>query len=137
MIGTVTASENEDFDHNNSETCYKVLKRIKEHPTKAARSYYYPTILNYFNKMNDWLASSYRALTDKGKIICVVQTSFFKEIEMPIGDIFVEMANSIGYDKSDFIRRDNIKFHRGRMDPDQRKYSSDRTLHEDVILFRK
>jgi hypothetical protein len=127
MIGTVTIPDREPAGKDPSSswgpTCLDVLERVRKHPAKASLSYYYPTIYNYFEKIRTWLQCGHEALTDNGLAFIVVQTSYFKDVEIPVGDIFLEMARTIGFRDGQKIRTELV---RTRKD-----------LHEDVLLLVK
>ena len=136
MIGTVTVTDKLEPNDQFGESCLEVMRRIKGHDSKAASSYYYPTIVKYFEGMFNCFSKFRSLLRHGGSAAVVVQTSYFKEIEIPVSTIFMEMAKNVGFTESSLIRRENVKFHRGLMDPEQRRYAPRKVLHEDVILLR-
>jgi DNA modification methylase len=127
MIGTVTIPDRElaekDPISSWGPVCVNVLERVRKHPAKASLSYYYPTIYNYFDKIYTWLQHAHAALNDDGLAFVMVQTSYFKDVEITLGDIFLEMAQNIGFHDAQKIRTELV---RTRKD-----------LHEDVLLLAK
>jgi hypothetical protein len=127
MIGTVTvpdkalASRAPDLDWGT--TCVDVLDKIRGHSSYAASSYYYPTICNYFNNMHRWLVRAYDDfLEPDGLLFIVVQTSFFKDVEIPIGDILLEMAKLKGFSNAVKLRSESV-------------HAPPRVHFEDVLLL--
>jgi len=136
MIGTVTITDKSPPNQEWGPTCLDILHRIRNHPSKAAATYYYPTIMKYFKDMYRWFIRSRKLLNPASPCVIVVQTSHFKEIEIPVSSIFVEMGRNAGFESASIIRRENVRFHRGLMDPEQRKYAPAKVLHEDIVLLR-
>jgi hypothetical protein len=113
MIGTVTipdkalASKDPDLDWGNA--CVNVLNRVRGHGSKAASSYYYPTIYNYFSNMHKWLVRVYdNLLKPNGLLFVVVQTSYFKDVEIPIGSILLEMGKLKGFSEAAKLRSESV-----------------------------
>ena len=141
MIGTVTIPDrivaSKEPNSSWGPTCVRVLQRVKAHPAKASLSYYYPTIYNYFDRIFSWMRNSHDALRDNGLMFIVVQTSHFKEIEIPIGDIFLEMGRTIGFRSTRKLRTEAVRTHMGLLSPQQRLRALNKVLHEDVLLLMK
>lgn len=70
-----------------------VLSTVKGHPSYAARSYYLKTFLQYFDDMYRSLTEIHRVLKPRGIALLVVQNSYFKEVEIPLGEIYVDIWN--------------------------------------------
>jgi hypothetical protein len=127
MIGTVTIPSktlaSRDPDSAWGPTCVNVLGEVRNHPTKAASSYYYPTIYNYFDNMHKWLIRVHDDfLKPSGLLFIVVQTSYFKDVEIAIGDILLEMGKIKGFTDALKIRHESVHAPPG-------------ILYEDVLLF--
>lgn len=133
MIGTVTVTDKSPPSLEWGNTCVDLLQRIENHPSKAAKSYYYPTIMRYFKDMFKFFTKARTLIASRGSIVLVVQSSYFKEIEIPVSSIFMEMAHNLGFSSVSVIHREVVKFHRGLMDPEQRKYVPKKILYEDVV----
>jgi len=133
MIGTVTITNKSEPDPMWGETCLEVLREIRHHPSKAASSYYYPTVMKYFKDMFKFFLKAKTLLRQGCSAVIVIQTSYFKEIEIPVGRIFAEMARKVGFREAFIKRRENVRFHRGLLDPEQRRYAHNKVLHEDVL----
>jgi DNA modification methylase len=140
MIGTVTIPSKEfrkaEPSSDWGETCQSVMSRIKHNPTKAATSYYYPNIFSYFDGIHKWLGRTERFLKDRGLLFIVVQTSYFKNFEIPVGEIFLEMGKNLGY-QTQRIRSEPVRTHIGLLSPQQRKRAPNKVLREEVLLFSR
>jgi len=75
-------------------TCSKVLERISNHPSKAAKTYYYKTYVQYFAAMARSFSEMSRCLKRRGRCVVVVQDSYFKDVRIDLAGIFAEMALS-------------------------------------------
>src|SRR5205085_12623153 len=67
--------------------CNEVLDKIKRHSTKAAKSYYWKNIVQYFMDADAALDALMQVLKPRGKGLLVVQSSYFKEVEINLSDI--------------------------------------------------
>ena len=118
------------------ETCLSILDKVYNHPTKAAKSYYWKTMMQYFDDMSASLANIQRVLKPGGRGVIVVQSSYFKDVLIPLGDIYVEAARKHGmYAK--IVSREEVRSHMTHVNTRSRKYLKDRVYHEDVVQFRK
>jgi len=137
IIGTVTVIDKSSPKDEWGKTCVEILDKINSHTSKAAASYYYPTIMKYFKDMYECLTRMQEVLKLNGVCTIVVQTSYFKDIEIPISQIFSEMAQNLGFNSAFIARRENVRIHMGLLDPEQRKYAPGKTLHEDVLVLKR
>jgi len=69
------------------QTCNDFLDAVAQHPSKASKSYYLPTYLQYFRDAELSLREIKRVLKDSGQAVIVVQSSYYKDIELPLGDM--------------------------------------------------
>jgi hypothetical protein len=138
MIGTVTIPK-KDIQKSAPESwgriCEMILSRMRHSPTKAASRYYYPTIYNYFDGIYTWLLEMRKLLKERAPLFIVVQTSYFKNFEIPVGEIFLEMGRNMGYETQK-VRRQSVRTHMGLLSPQQRKRAPDKILHEEVLVLR-
>lgn len=141
MVGTVTISDKElvrkEPDPMWGHTCVNILEKVRHHPTKASLSYYYPTIYLYFERTRKWLQCCLDLLQKGGQLFVVVQTSYFKDFEIPVGRILLEMGKNLGYRSQQKIRTETVHTHMGLLSPEQRKRAPNKVLHEDVLLLDK
>jgi DNA modification methylase len=77
--------------------CLNILDQIKDHPSKASRSYYYKTYVNYFVLIQKSLAEIKRVLKPGGKCILIVQDSYYKNILISLHKAFREMLEDLDF----------------------------------------
>lgn len=95
LIGTPTIqAETPDANASWGDACLSLLKRIRNHPSKAAESYYYKTYVQYFAAISRSLCELGRCLKPQAKCVLVVQDSYFKDVHIDLAGIFAEMAIS-------------------------------------------
>ncbi len=118
------------------EKCKKLLSAVSEHPSKAARSYYLPNMLQYFNDAWYSIMEIKRVLKRGGKALIVVQSSYFKEHEIPLGEIYLEMAVNLNMDAK-IAYRDVVRGHMAHVNTKSNQYKKDKTFYEDVVELTK
>jgi hypothetical protein len=80
-----------------SDTLQKLMRRVKRHPSYAARSYYLPFYRQYFKSMAASLSEIDRVARVGSPVILVVQDSWFKDVHVATPTIISELAKSIGW----------------------------------------
>lgn len=78
-------------------TCTEFLYSVANHTSKASRSYYLKTFLQYFHGIFYSLEEIDRTLRPPGHCVLVVQDSYYKDIHNNLPMIFVEMAHHLGW----------------------------------------
>ena len=136
IIGSIRVVDKSPPEEKWGQTCLAILNRIRNHPSKASATYYYPTIMKYFKDMYQCIDRFHDVLKPDGPCIIVVQTSYYKDIEIPVSQIFMDMAKNIGFKECSIVRRENVRVHMGLVDPEQRTYAPKKILHEDVLLLK-
>jgi DNA modification methylase len=135
LIGTPTiASEVLESQPSWGHACVQLLRKIWNHPSKAARSYYYKTHIQYFSAMAQSLSELGRCLNTNGRCVLVVQDSYFKDLHIDLAGIFAEMALSA-----------SLRLHRqvdfpisrtfGSVNSRSRKYRKTSSATESVLCF--
>lgn len=137
MIGTPTiCGVSIEPDIKWGQTCNSFLERVSEHPSKAAKSYYYKTFIQYFSSVSKSMAEIARCLKPSGSCVIVVQDSYFKGIRADLAKVFTEIAleQKLGiFQRNDFpLARTFASVNTG-----SRAYRSDMTLTESVLCFTK
>lgn len=137
MIGSVKVpSEIIAPDQKWGYTCTKFLQQLVTHNSKASRSYYYKTHLDYFNKMSKSINNIGSSLKDNGVAILVVQDSYYKEIHNDLPLILSEMAENSGltlFRKEDFIQTQTM----AGINAKSKIYRKASRAVESVICFKK
>ena len=118
------------------ETCLAVLKQVEMHSSKAARSYYLPNMLQYFRDVELSLRECIRVLKPKSQALIVVQSSYFKEHEINLGQIYTEICRNLGT-QCEIVNRDVVRGHMAHVNTKSSLYKSDKTYYEDVVCITK
>lgn len=116
--------------------CNEILDRIKSHDSKAAATYYWKNITQYFMDIDKAMSEIYRVLRPGGRGLIVVQSSFFKEIEIPLGQIYVEMARNKGF-SSRIAFREEVRNHMAHVNTRSNKYVANKIFFEDAVHIEK
>lgn len=137
MIGTPTiASTSPPACPEWGKSCLDLLDGVTRHESRASRSYYLKTYLQYFNALYRSLREIDRTLCRSGECFLVVQDSHYKEIRVDLAQIATEMAGSVGWRRD--LRRDfrtsrtMVTVNRGA-----RAYNNPRLAVESVLHFIK
>jgi tRNA G10 N-methylase Trm11 len=116
--------------------CNEVLQGVNDHESKASRSYYLPLYLQYFRDAEQSLREIQRVLRPGGEAAIVVQSSYYKELEIPLGDIYVEMSRNLGL-QADIGRREVVKQHMAHINTKSSEYVKNKVYYEDVVHVEK
>lgn len=116
--------------------CNGVLDAVKNHPTKAASSYYWKNIIQYFQDLDAALDEIVRVLKTGGKGLIVVQSNYFKEIEIPLGSIYVQMAEAKGL-VSRIAFREEVRGHLAHVNTKSSIYKANKVFFEDFVFIQK
>ncbi len=117
-------------------TCNAILDAVLQHSSKASRSYYLPFYLQYFRDINVSLREIQRVLKEEARVVIVVQSSYYKEVEIPLGEIYVEMAAALGLG-AEIARREVVRQHMAHINTKSRQYIDGKIYYEDVVLLTK
>ena len=117
-------------------TCNRILDAVKNHPTKAAKTYYWKNIVQYFMDLDAALNEVQRVLTADGKALVVVQSSYFKDIEIPLGDIYCEMAENKEL-KAEVVYCEEVHGHMAHVNTKSSQYKKNKSYREETIYIRK
>ena len=137
LIGTPTVqADTPKHTQSWGKTCVGLLEKIGSHPSKAARSYYYKTFVQYFAAMSRSFSELGRCIKRQGKCIIVVQDSHFKDVHVNLTAIFAEMAGAASLElrrQVDFPISRNF----GSINSRSRRYRNLTTATESVLCFVK
>jgi hypothetical protein len=117
-------------------TCNAFLGRIDRHPSKAARSYYYKTFIQYFAAISRSISEIARCLKPRGKCVIVVQDSYFKDVRADLATMFAEMASE---NRLRLSRQVDFGMSRTlvNINTRSRRYRSNSSAVESVLCFIK
>jgi len=144
MIGTPTIRKGLDYlkisQHfqfeNVSDYCLKTMEKISTHQSKAAKSYYYKTYIQYFAGMYESMKEIYRVLNTNGIAIIVVQDSWFKDVYIDVPEILIDFAKKCGFsllEKNDFEVKNSMNY----INTKSRKYQKTKKAVESVVIIKK
>ena len=112
------------------------LSGVASHPTKAAKSYYWKNFLQYFSDMDKALDEINRVLRPGGSGLIVVQSSYFKDIEAKLGEMYVEMAEQKGL-ISRIAFREEVRGHLAHVNTRSSIYKANKVYFEDFVYIEK
>jgi len=117
-------------------TCLEFLSAVLHHQSKASKSYYYPNFLQYFSDAERAVREIARVLKPACHAVIVVQSSFYKEIEIPLGEIYTQLAVQLGLE-AEIAKREVIRQHMAHVNTKSQGYVKNKVYHEDVVLLTK
>jgi hypothetical protein len=112
----------------------RLLATVRAHPSKASDSYYWRNYTQYFQDALVSLRELRRVLAPGAPAIFVVQSSYYKEVPVSLGSLYVDLARSVGLAAARLhrtpVKRVLANIHHGASAPLRgvRRYS------EDVVL---
>jgi DNA modification methylase len=117
-------------------TCVNFLREVEGHASKASKSYYLPVFLQYFSDAYSSLLEIKRVLKPKGNAVMVVQSSYYKDVKLPLGEVYIEMARSLGFDAT-IAKTQPVRQSMAHLNRKSQFYVKRKSYQEDVLLFRK
>jgi DNA modification methylase len=134
MLGTATVEKNSmEASVEWGNKVRMLLERVYDHPSKAARSYYYKNMIQYFNGLFLSLKEIDRVLRKGGQSVIVVQDSRFKDIHVDLPEIVTDVCRQLGWQREHKFNYPSSR-HLGRIN--QRSRSETRSAVESVLYFK-
>ena len=93
-------------------------------------------MLQYFKNAELSLREIIRVLKPNSKALIVVQSSYFKEHKINLGEIYVENCKNLGV-KSKIISREIIRSHLAHVNTKSNRYKKKKFYLEDVVCITK
>ena len=138
VMGTTTVPKIAgDINKKWGPICLDVLSSVTSHTSRASGSYYLKNKIRYFSDAYDSLKEIFRVLKVGCSGYFVIQNSYYKEIEIPLYDIFCEMALSIGFTEAKCVRADQVKAIFGQINTKSKNYIKDKVYFEKIIRITK
>lgn len=137
MIGTIRVPQHDvSIDKSWGARCKTFLEAVRTHPSKASEIYYYPTHVDYFDKLARSLRHIGGSLKVNGKAILVVQDSYYKEIRNPLPSIVEDIARHSGLA---LRRREDFHLNHSMtgINPHTRAYRQSQSVVESVLCFNR
>jgi hypothetical protein len=113
----------------------KLLRRVRAHTSKASSGYYYKNAWQYFEAAHDLIAACLRVLRPGGRAAFVVQDSWYKEIPVQLGDLYVDIARAQGASAAVAVSFP-VPVHMGQMNRGSKKYPKG-DIHEHVVVVTR
>ena len=116
--------------------CVSLLDSVESHQSKASKSYYLKTFLQYFSDLHKSLTEINRVLKRSGRVVIVVQDSYYKEIHVDLALVVTEMGELANWqliDRLDFAAPKTMR----SVNTKSRKYNSKIEGVESVLCFQK
>lgn len=121
---------------NMAKEVVSVLDNIKGHQSKASSTYYYKHYRQYFDDAGQSLDEIIRVLKPGGTAVLVVQSSYYKDIPINLGDLFVSMGRHKGLDAR-VVLKVPVKRVLASINPHARRHAGTRIYTEDVVALKK
>lgn len=112
----------------------KLLNAIRCHDSKASDGYYSRFFVHYFRDAQRLLREIGRVLKPSGAAMLVVQDSWYKDIHVPLGELFLELAESIGL-SGRIAQSELVRYTLTTINPRAKAYNKG-SVHEHVLLLR-
>jgi SAM-dependent methyltransferase len=137
LIGTPTIHDSPRLpDSTWGPACDAFLRQVARHPSRAAKSYYYKTYLQYFDAIARSVSEIARCIKPNGNCIIVIQDSYFKGIRADLATIFTEIAST-----SELMLSRQVDFTMSRtlayINTKSRSYRPSSTSVESVLCYTK
>ena len=113
-----------------------LLERIAGHSSKASEGYYFKHFSQYFTDAQLAVQEIHRVLKPGAAAVLVVQSSYYKEIPVSLGKLYVSMAKHAGLDAR-IVRSVPVRKILTSINSQASKYLIDRSYTEDAVAFFK
>lgn len=118
------------------EICEDILSQVGDHTSKASKTYYLKNIVQYFSDAHRSLLEIKRVLKKGKTALIVVQSSYYKDVEIPLGEIYVQMGRKLGF-KASIVFSEEVKNHIAHVNKRSSVYKKNKTYHETVVQLIK
>lgn len=114
----------------------QLLLRIKNHKSKASGGYYFKTFHHYFSDATTSIAEIRRVLKVGRPAVLVVQTSNYKEIEVNLPELYMDIARHQGM-ATKMLGVMPVKRYLAQINTRSRQYAQEGACREAVICLEK
>ena len=113
-----------------------ILSAIRDHPSKASHSYYYRTYWQYFEDVMKSLTELHRVVRPGGAAVLVVQSSYYKDIQIDLPELYVACAQALGFD-AEVSSGVEVRRAMSHINPHSRKHQAEKHYREGVVVLER
>jgi DNA modification methylase len=135
-MGTTMMRSEEITTESLSADVRELLQKIQCHPSKDSKNYYYRHFAQYFTDAHRSLAELRRVLRPRSTAVLVVQSSYYKELPIPLGELYAAMGKSLGL-TSRVILRVPVRRVLAQINQRAAQHTQDRQYTEDVVALQR
>lgn len=114
----------------------RLLERVSEHSSYSSANYYFKNLWQYFDDSHRALGQLERVLKPGGIGFFVLQTSFYKEIEIDLPCLYVRMAETFGL-RAEVLSNIPVESFFAKINKAAIKHLPTRQYREAVVLIEK
>lgn len=117
-------------------TCADFLSQVRRHYSKASATYYLKGFLQYFHGVFESLTELHRVVVDNGRLVIVVQDSYYKDLHLDLPQIYIEMGQSLGW-RMDLRQDFPVPTSMSQVNRGSKLYRSTSRATESALFFTK
>lgn len=114
----------------------QLLNHIKTHPSKASDTYYYKHYSQYFDDARLSVSEVGRVLKPEATALLVVQSSYYKNIPVPLGDLYAALGEELGF-RARVVLRVPVRRVLATINPRAVHHEAERRYSEDVVALQR
>lgn len=114
----------------------QLLERIKKHPSKNSDTYYYKHYAQYFDDARLSIAEIGRVLKPDATALFVVQSSYYKDFLVPLGDLYAALGEKLGF-RSRVVLRVPVRRVLATINSRAMHHEPERRYSEDVVALQR
>ncbi|MFQ2412145.1 DNA methyltransferase [Aeromonas hydrophila] len=137
LTGTSTVEPAVELPSNAwGKTCLSFLDDVRNHTSRASKTYYYKSHVQYYRDLFASVSESARVCKKNADLVFVVQSSYYKDIFNDLAGVMQEMGAYLGLE---LHQRANFPVARSMSDRNvnAKKYEKSRRSEESVLIFKK
>lgn len=137
LIGTSTVERNVPSPEPGwGQACTSFLDRVRNHPSRASKTYYYKSHVQYYRALYASIGEASRVCKTGADLVFVVQNSYYKDVLNDLAVVVEEMGSVFNLEPR---QRCDFTISRSMSDRNvnSKKYHKTRRAEESVIIFKK
>mgnify|MGYP001773493096 CR=1 FL=1 len=118
------------------ESCLEFLENVKNHTSRASKTYYYKSHVQYYRSIYTALQESIRVCKKGADMVFVVQGSYYKDIYNDLAVTIADMGLALGLE---LHQQADFSVNRSMSDRNlsSKKYTKTKRSQESVLIFKK